>query len=81
MVHKNIHDDTLEEALEHENGLTVLGIKFQVHKQAMASRNPGRTNEGMDFLQEIIYNKLKKPSSEFKSGDLRWMRVIGQEMI
>ena len=30
LVHRNIHDDTVEEALEHENGLTVLGFKFKV---------------------------------------------------
>ena len=30
MVHRNIHDEEVTEALEHENGLTVLGFKFQV---------------------------------------------------
>ena len=30
MVHRNIHDDTVEEALTHENGLTVLGFKFKI---------------------------------------------------
>ena len=30
MVHRNIHDEEVSEALEHENGLTVLGFKFQV---------------------------------------------------
>ena len=30
MVHRNIHDETVDEALEHENGLTVLAFKFQV---------------------------------------------------
>ena len=32
MVHRNIHDEEVSEALEHENGLTVLGFKFQVIK-------------------------------------------------
>ena len=32
MVHRNIHDETVSEALEHENGLTVLGFKFQEQK-------------------------------------------------
>ena len=30
MVHRNIHDEEVSEALEHENGLTVLEFKFQV---------------------------------------------------
>ena len=30
LVHRNIHDDTVEEALEHENGITVLGFKFKI---------------------------------------------------
>ena len=30
MVHRNIHDEEVSEALEHENGLTVLGFKFEV---------------------------------------------------
>ena len=30
MVHRNIHDDTIQEALRHENGLAVLGFKFKI---------------------------------------------------
>ena len=30
MVHRNIHDDTVKEALTHQNGLTVLGFKFKI---------------------------------------------------
>ena len=29
MVHRNIHDGTTPKALEHHNGLTVLGFNFQ----------------------------------------------------
>ena len=30
LVHRNIHDDTVQEALTHENGMTVLGFKFKI---------------------------------------------------
>ena len=30
LVHRNIHDDTVAEAMEHENGMTVLGFKFKI---------------------------------------------------
>lgn len=38
MVHRNIHDETLEEALRHENGLTVLGFKFEVDRVNILTR-------------------------------------------
>ena len=30
LVHRNLHDEEIGEALEHQNGLTVLGFKFKV---------------------------------------------------
>jgi len=65
MVHKNIHDETLKDALSHENGITVLGFKFQV----VDDEKPPR-NEGMDHLATIVENFLIKPNSTFKRKNL-----------
>ena len=59
MVHRNIHDEEVSEALEHENGLTVLGFKFQVVKKAK------KENEGMNMLAKIANEFLVEPNSKF----------------
>lgn len=64
MVHRNVHDETVSEALEHENGLTVLGFKFQYVKESeVASR-------GMDTLAKIAENFLVDSGSEFSKRDI-----------
>ena len=64
MVHRNIHDEEVSEALEHENGLTVLGFKFQVVKKAKSM------NKGLDLLAEIANEFLAEPDSKFDKGKL-----------
>ena len=65
MVHRNIHDEKVSEALEHENGLTVLGFKFQVVNDGE------QTNKGMDTLAKIAEQFLVEPGSKFNQGDLK----------
>ena len=65
MVHRNIHDEEVSEALEHENGLTVLGFKFQVVKKERKS------NSGMDTLTKIAKEYLAKPDSKFDQDKLK----------
>jgi len=55
LVHKNIHDETLEEALTHENGLCVLGFKFEVVKDDI------KINSGMDALTQLARQHLVNP--------------------
>jgi len=57
IVHKNIHDDTIEEALTHENGLAVLGFKFAVVE------DDKRGNPGMDTLTKLARQHLVNPGS------------------
>jgi len=65
LVHRNIHDETVEEALDHENGLTVLGFKFKVVDDEQHTRN-----QGMDHLTRIVEEFLTEPNSKFKKEDL-----------
>ena len=79
MVHRNIHDANLNIAKEHENGIAVLGLKFEVPdivRQPGPPRgnvNPGRRNLGLQLLRDIIFDKLRKPDSKFTSDDLKRM--------
>jgi len=57
IVHKNIHDETIEEALTHENGLAVLGFKFAVVDDTK------RVNPGMDTLTRLARQHLVNPGS------------------
>ena len=52
MVHKNIHDYNVSESLKHENGLTVLGFKFEI------SDDPTLRNTAMDTLTELTKKYL-----------------------
>ena len=65
MVHRNIHDEEVSEALEHENGLTVLGFKYQVVKKAK------KENEGMNMLAKIANEFLVEPNSKFDQEKLK----------
>jgi len=55
LVHKNIHDETIEEALTHENGLAVLGFKFAVVE------DDRRMSPGMDTLTKLAREHLVNP--------------------
>ena len=67
MVHRNIHDEEVSEALEHENGLTVLGFKFQVVKKARLKNR----NIGMDMLTKIARGHLTQPDSKVDKDKLK----------
>jgi len=64
MVHRNIHDKTVTEALEHENGLTVLGFLFEIVRESEPA------SEGMDTLAKIAENFLVDTDSKFYKGDI-----------
>jgi len=59
MVHRNVHDETVEEALQHENGITVLGFKFQVVPDSVKV-------PAFDTLMNITSKYLRKPKSQFE---------------
>ena len=64
IVHRNIHDKSVTEALEHENGLTVLGFLFQIVKESE------QASDGMDTLAEIAEKFLVDTGSKFYKGDI-----------
>jgi len=64
MVHRNIHDKTVTEALEHENGLTVLGFLFQIVKESEPA------SEGMDTLAKIAEKFLVDTGSKFSQANM-----------
>ena len=57
MVHKNIHDATVGEALTHENGLTVMGFKFEIVEDKTIK------NPGMDTLTSMARRFLENQDS------------------
>lgn len=63
MVHKNIHDDTLEDALSHEDGLTVLGFKFAFVDDKKDN------NIAIDTLTQMAKQHLIQPSSPYAKKD------------
>ena len=65
MVHRNIHDEEVAEALEHENGLTVLGFKFQV------VGDDAPYHSAMDTLADIAGNFLTNPGDKFSQLDFK----------
>ena len=79
MVHRNIHDETVDEALEHENGLTVLAFKFQVgvylseeviqDQSQVIQDNYPQPHSSMDTLAKIVENFLTEPGSKFANEE------------
>jgi len=65
MVHRNIHDETVAEAVEHENGITVLGFKFQMVDDDAV------TLPALDTLENIVNDFLRAPGSKFTSKDFK----------
>jgi len=65
MVHRNVHDETVAEAVEHENGITVLGFKFQVVDDEEVAV------PAMETLEEIIEKKLREPGSIWTAEDFK----------
>ena len=66
MVHKNIHDQFIDESKGHEDGLTVLAFRFGV-----VGKKDDRFehNEGLDNLANITQRFLKKLGSKFEEKD------------
>merc|ERR1719153_2103481 len=70
MVHRNINDNTTEKALQHTNGLTVLGFMFEIV-------NRGKSSSGMDLLARIARDHLEKPDSMYGKKDLERENAVG----
>jgi len=60
MVHKNVHDATVGGALNHENGICVLGFLFTV-----VPDDSDLQTIGMDALCNIVGKHLQAPNSKF----------------
>ena len=61
LVHRNIHDDTVQEALTHENGMTVLGFKFKIVDDEDVQYN--------HFIQ--LFTNIALTEANIKENDLR----------
>lgn len=55
----------MQEALTHENGMTVLGFKFKI-----VDDEDHPQNEGMEHLTKIVGEYLTEPNSKVKAEDL-----------
>jgi len=64
LVHKNIHDEDIAEALTHENGLAVLGFKFDI------VRDDIKINPAVDTLTKMARNHLTQPGTFEKTEKL-----------
>jgi len=60
MVHKNVHDPSVGDALNHENGVCVLGFLFTVVKD-----DADIPTIGMDALIKIVEGHLQNPNDKF----------------
>jgi len=63
MVHKNIHDEALSDALAHEDGLTVLGFKFEFVDDKL------QNNIAIDTLTNLAKEHLQSPSNDYAKKD------------
>jgi len=64
MVHKNVHDASLAEAVTHENGLCVLGFFFEVLVECDTSPlESDITTTGLDSLLKIVGSHLTAANS------------------
>jgi len=61
MVHKNIHDETVGDALLHENGLCVLGFMFDIVKSDMPIHGLTKLARIVDYLGQAgaIFDQAK----------------------
>merc|ERR1712025_403701 len=60
MVHKNVHDPSVGDALNHENGVCVLGFLFTLVKD-----DADIPTVGMDALAKIVEDHLQSPDAKF----------------
>ena len=66
MVHKNIHDQFIDESKKHEDGLTVLAFRFKAVGNKDDHYEP---NEGLENLGKITKKYLQKLGSKFEKKD------------
>ena len=52
---RNIHDQTVAEAVEHENGLTVLGFKFQVKPSCLVPQSLIKLKSVLRIFRVVYY--------------------------
>ena len=72
LVHKNINDDTVEEAITHENGLAVLEFNFRITSDGIPEKDrKASRNEGLEHLAQIVKDHLTEPNSKFEAKDLK----------
>ena len=69
MVHKNIHDQFIDESKGHEDGLTVLAFRFGVVGKKMIGLNTMRVSITLqtshrDFLKNLALNLRKRIQKE-----------------
>jgi len=67
MVHKNIMDDTVEEALQHANGIAVLAFKFELAEMNTNTND----NHGMENLANIAKKFLVEAKSKFDKKKMK----------
>ena len=72
MVHKNLHDETIEDALTHENGLCVLAFLFEIVKENDNDLELPGLDGILDVVDSVveadsIFHKAKK-EEKIKEG-------------
>ena len=72
MVHKNVHDPSVGEALTHENGICVLGFLFTLVKD-----DADIPTIGMDALAKIVEEHLQNPNDKFDQKAMNNFSVGG----
>jgi len=72
MVHKNVHDPSVGDALNHENGICVLGFLFTLVKD-----DADIPTIGMDALTKIVEEHLQSPNDKFGQEALNNFPVGG----
>jgi len=70
MVHKNVHDPSVGDALNHENGVCVLGFLFTLVKD-----DADIPTIGMDALTKIVEGHLQNPNDKFDQEALNNFNV------
>merc|ERR1712179_716641 len=71
MVHKNSHDPSVGDALNHENGICVLGFLFTLVKD-----DADISTVGMDALTKIVEEHLQSPNAKFGQEALNNFNVV-----
>ena len=73
--YRNVHDETVGEAVEHENGITVLGFKFQVKTRMTTSIKRSPENGIRTSFLRFNFKKKNNEGRFFKW--LFLLKVLG----